>query len=179
MEDAPTEYCSLHGPEIESELGEAGGLALTGYDVPVDVLAWVETDLAPHRRRVEGVLFDKREAASQAPVGPTVRPQSVEDATVLRLLEPPANGMYSLVPDIPSSLQRLEIVGSVSPSAKRGEVRLLVNGSPWHVWPGPPYRVLWPISVGAFEFTLEAQATSGRSAQSSVVRITVTSSETP
>ncbi|OGO06520.1 MAG: penicillin-binding protein 1C [Chloroflexi bacterium RBG_13_56_8] len=180
-ENAPTTSCSMHRWEV---LDAATGLVATA-DLPEeqrvyrrvtfwpsDALAWAgEEGLIEPSRELEGegvaLVIEDRDAGKE-----TFEKSWFEDSE-LRLFSPHRNASYMITPAIPIQYQQIEVAGICPSELHLAEVRLLVDGSLWHTWFAPPYRVFWPLSEGAHEFRLEGISPQQQVHKSEPVRITV------
>jgi len=93
-------------------------------------------------------------------------------ATVV-ITQPPDNGSFALVADLPASSQRIAVEAQVAGDIAIESVRLLVDGRAVAELRAPPYRVPWTLSAGEHVFTAEAIGVDGRPFHSDGVRIFV------
>ncbi|NLG49223.1 MAG: penicillin-binding protein 1C [Chloroflexi bacterium] len=180
-ERVPAQSCSLHrlvafdtrtgqvaDEEVPAEYRQLRRVTLW----PAEALAWAEEEglaLPPSVRTAiqagQGQPAHNAEASAQ--------PNTIEAATPPLALTSPDHGSgFRLSPELPAEYQQIEVVASSPPEAKLQDVTLWIDGKPAHVWPAPPYRLLWPLTPGEHEFRV-----SGRNSQGTItsesVRITV------
>ncbi len=70
---------------------------------------------------------------------------------------PARNTTFSLTPQLPPDLQRIEVAARLNASVTLTDVRLLVDGQPISNFARPPYRTLWQLTAG--EHTVQAIGT--------------------
>ena len=135
---------------------------------PAEVLSWAQEEGLP--MPPEDVESD---VIPQGTSGALTAPVSRSEANGIYLSSPDPNSEYRIAPDIPSRFQQLEVVASGAPGLGLGEISLWVDGEQYHIWPRPPYRVLWPLSLGVHEFRVQALNVRDETVCSAPVRITV------
>ena len=86
------------------------------------------------------------------------------------------NSRYSLTPELPADMQRVQVSASIPADLALSELILLVNGQPKHTWSSAPYRTFWALEEGAFEFQLRGTLPEGKTIHSASVRIVVETS---
>ena len=100
-------------------------------------------------------------------------PLRLSPSPPLVITSPAPNSVFSLSPQIPAELQRIEIAARLNTSSTIGNVNLLVDGRPIATFARAPYRALWQLAAG--EHTVQAVGVDadGKRVESDVVRFRV------
>ena len=143
----PTATCDWHRPVRIDRL--TGLLATPGCPsdlveervflvVPPELQAWARERGMPEP--------PTRTCTAHGPVSPLPgRPR-------LLLTSPAQGAVLQISPDLPRSLQRVEVAAAGSGLGEQARVRLLVDGVPMESFDSPPYRATWELVPGRHLF---------------------------
>jgi hypothetical protein len=96
---------------------------------------------------------------------------SATPSGALRLTRPDQSAVYRLDPALPRAEQRIAV--AVETDATWAMVTLLLDGTPLQEWRNPPYRLMWPLTVGEHTFSVVGVTPEGARLTGNAVTITV------
>lgn len=182
-ENAPTETCDMHrlmaldaltGELATDETPAERRILRTVTHWPADALQWALDQGLP----MPPPVAHDADGAFAASIGASA------GGDTAYLASPDHRGVYRLSNELAPDHQKLQIA-AVCPACNPGEeLRLYANGALIHVWTSPPYRMLWPLTLGEHTFILVhhptgSQPVSSASVEISVIAETVARGETP
>lgn len=186
----PTRECAVHVPvPICRKTGLPAGPDCPAADVvervyedwPGDLREWARargllppdqpSPLAPFAGEGEGWMRPSLSLPGrEEPVlGAATEGRGIRPA--FRLTAPADGATFQIDPALPADVQRLEVTVSAPPGIRR--VELYVDDELLAALSGPPYRALWPLTIGEHRIRAVAESQDGRREESQVVSLTV------
>ena len=173
----PTKTCDWYVPvAVDRSTGQAAGPDTPPDRIEQRVFLVLPPELqewgrargvpeVPAGREGEGPA---RAASAPAPGGPT-------SSTGPRLLisSPSKGAVLQISPDLPLSLQRLEITGAGAGLPPGARVQFLVDGEALASFEAPPYRATWQLRPGRHVFVAQALAGNGPTLAQDEASVTV------
>jgi hypothetical protein len=92
---------------------------------------------------------------------------------VLEIVSPAQNSEYETSPQLPASLQQVEVSARLNRAVALRQVTLYVDDVAVGEFTRAPYRTLWQLTVGTHQARAVGVTTDGQTIESAVVRFTV------
>jgi len=193
----PTEHCPRRKREVF-----IAGTEPTEYDntyqaYQIDAatgLLWEEGCQGPRVERVYRILppdaqdWGRQQGIPEPPTRSCLSPEetiaqspisSLQSPIPLVITHPAPNTTFALSPELPRSMQRIEVTARPGGSTPLRQVTLIVDGQPLVTLLQPPYRALWQLEEGTHEVKAIGVDARGRHLESQPLQFTVVNAHEP